>query len=72
MFIDDYGNEFKTKNEAKEYAKKRFLKIFTEEPSFYLEDNVSKIKLIDWNFAHEETKTLFLKDYEFLRKAWIC
>ena len=63
MFIDDYGNEFKTETEAREYAKGNFLELFNKEPIYYLEEYVTNTELLNWIFAHEEAKTLFLKDY---------
>ena len=63
MFIDEYGHEFKTEAEAREYVKKNFLELFNREPIYYLEAYVTNTELINWIFTHEETKALFLKDY---------
>lgn len=63
MFIDDYGKEFKTETEAREYAKKNFLELFNKEPIYYLEGYVTNTELLNWISTHEEAKALFLKDY---------
>ena len=70
MFVDSYGNEFKTEKEVEEFARK---KLYEDEEDFvnYIECEFSATKLINWilindykdNFATIEK--LYAEDYFF-------
>ena len=61
MFVDSYGNEFKTEKEVEEFARK---KLYEDEEDFvnYIECEFSATKLINWILKNDKEK--FINDYK--------
>lgn len=61
MYFDEYGNEFETAEDAKEYKKKEFDKLsFLEKMKLVIEnDKLSVDKIADWINAEGLTKNFY-------------
>ena len=74
MFIDDYGNEFETAKEVKEYAKENF---YEDEYDFTnaLVSYFTLDTLIDWVVTNptilKEFKECFAQDLKVLEKGYV-
>lgn len=61
MFIDNYGNEFKTEKEVEEFVRKKF---YEDEEEFhdYVECEFSVAELMDWILKNDKEK--FINDHK--------
>lgn len=65
MYIDEWGNEFKTIDEAKKFYTEKFNEVMKEEPVEILQDYLDESSLIlAWIFEkHPELVNEFKKDF---------
>lgn len=61
MFVDNYGNEFKTEKEVEEFARKKF---YEDEEDFndYIECDFSITELVNWILKNNKEK--FINDHK--------
>ena len=65
MFIDDYGNEFKTEKEVEDFARKKF---YENEDDLidYIETDVTITELLHWILKNDKEK--FMNEYKDIFK----
>lgn len=66
MFIDDYGNEFETVEEIKDFAKKEFYNLEEYDLAEIIEEDVTTMEILLWIFKNDKEK--FMKDYKNIFK----
>ena len=66
MFIDDYGNEFKTEEEVEDFARKKF---YENEDDLidYIETDFTIAELLNWIFKNDKEK--FMNEYKNIFKS---